>query len=145
MPHMKMILLMVMAILVVVCGAILLRPSVLRAQGEPVAYANLSPAEAWDTIGKRSGDSDFVLLDVRTPKEFREERIEGAVMVDYLSPSFRDEVAKLDRGKSYLVYCRTGHRSLGAVDVMRELGFRNVLHLAGGITKWKEARLPATR
>ena len=47
-------------------------------------------------------------------------------MVDYLSPAFRDEMAKLDREKTYLVYCRTGNRTKGALKVMRELGFKNV-------------------
>jgi rhodanese-related sulfurtransferase len=143
MPEMKKILLM--ASLAAVSCAFLFRPTILCAQGAAGAYPTLSPAEARETIGKRSGDPGFVLLDVRTPKEFNEERIVGAVMVDYLSPSFRDEMSKLDRGKSYLVYCRTGHRTEGALKVMRELGFTNVSVLAGGITKWKEAGLPTTR
>ena len=96
-------------------------------------------------IGKRAGDPAFVLLDVRTPKEFDAERIEGAVMVDYRSPSFRDQIAKLDRSKSYVVYCRTGNRTNGAVKVMRELGFPNVYVFSGGITKWKEAGFPTMR
>jgi rhodanese-related sulfurtransferase len=128
----------------VVC-AFLFRPSSLRAQGTVEGYPNLSPPEARETIGKRSGDPRFVLLDVRTPKEFGEERISGAVMIDYLSPAFRDEMAKLDREKTYLVYCRTGNRSKGALKVMRELGFRNVLHLGDGITKWKEAGFTTAR
>ncbi len=106
---------------------------------------DLSPAQAREIILKRAGDPAFVLLDVRTPKEFDEERIRGAVMVDYLSTSFREEVARLDRGRTYLVYCRTGHRTQGALKVMRELGFRNLLHLSGGITKWKAAGFPTAR
>ncbi len=105
----------------------------------------LSPAEARELIVQRGGDRGFVLLDVRTPQEFKEERIEGAVMVDYLSPTFRDEVAKLDRGKAYLVYCRSGSRSSEAVKVMQEQGFRDVRHLDGGILRWKEAGLPTAR
>jgi len=143
MPYMKTILWM--AGLAAVVGAFLFRPPSLRAEGPVETYPNLSPAEARETIGKRVGDPGFVLLDVRTPKEFGEGRIEGAVMVDYMSPSFRDEIGKLDRGKTYLVYCRTGNRSQGALKVMRGLGFRNVLHLSGGITKWKEAGFPTTR
>jgi rhodanese-related sulfurtransferase len=134
-----------MAGLSAVACAFLFRPSFLRAQGAVEGYPNLSPPEARETIGKRSGDPRFVVLDVRTPKEFQAERIEGAVMVDYLSPAFRDEMAKLDREKTYLVYCRTGNRTKGALKVMRELGFRNVLHLADGITKWKEAGFPTSR
>jgi rhodanese-related sulfurtransferase len=134
-----------MAGLAAVACAFLFRPSFLRAEGAVEGYPRLSPSEGRETIGKRSGDPGFVLLDVRTPKEFGEERIEGAVMVDYLSPSFRDEMAKLDRSKSYLVYCRTGNRTNGAVKVMRELGFRNVSVLPGGITEWKEAGFPTAR
>jgi len=136
---------LIMAGLAVAAWVFLHQPPVLYAQGAAGAYPNLSPAEAREAIGKRSGDPRFVLLDVRTPKEFGEERIEGAVMVDYQSPSFRDEVAKLDRSKSYLVYCRTGHRTNGAFKVMRELGFPHVSVLAGGITKWKEAGFPTAR
>ena len=128
----------------VVC-VMLFRPSFLRAQGAVEGYPNLSPPGARETIAKRAGDPRFVLLDVRTPKEFAEERIPGAVMIDYLSPGFREEMAKFDREKTYLVYCRTGNRSKGALKVMRELGFRNVLHLASGITKWKEAGFPTAR
>jgi rhodanese-related sulfurtransferase len=134
-----------MAGLAAVVFAFLFRPSFLRAQGGVEGYSGLSPSEARETIGKRSGDPDFVLLDVRTPKEFDAERIEGAVRIDYLSPSFRDEMAKLDRRKTYLVYCRTGHRTNGAAKVMRELGFQSVAVLAGGITKWKEAGFPTAR
>jgi len=108
-------------------------------------YRMVSPAEARDLIGKRTGDGNFVLLDVRTPKEFQEERIRGAVDVDFLSKTFREELARLDRGKTYLVYCRTGNRSNGALKVMKEEGFRDVYHLDGGITKWKEAGLPTVK
>ena len=134
-----------MAGIAVLACAFLFRPSFLRAQGAVEGYPVLSPSEARETIAKRSGDPGFVLLDVRTPKEFNEERIEGAVMVDYLSPSFRGEMAKLDRKKTYLVYCRTGNRTNGALKVMRELGFPNVYDFAGGITKWKEAGFPTAR
>jgi rhodanese-related sulfurtransferase len=133
-----------MAGLSAVACAFLFRPSVLGAQGATGEYPNLSPAEARELLGKRSGDPDFVLLDVRTQKEFDAERIAGAVIVDYNSPSFRDKIATLDRSKSYLVYCRTGNRTNGAVKVMRELGFPNVSVFPGGITKWKEAGFPTT-
>ncbi|MGZ8447939.1 MAG: rhodanese-like domain-containing protein [Candidatus Deferrimicrobiaceae bacterium] len=143
MPEMKKFLFL--AGLAAVACAFLFSPTVLRAQGATGEYSNLSSAEARELLGKRSGDPDFVLLDVRTRKEFDAERIAGAVVVDYISTSFRDDMAKLDRSKSYLVYCRTGSRTNGAVKVMRELGFPNVSVLSGGITAWKEAGFPTTR
>jgi rhodanese-related sulfurtransferase len=134
-----------MAGLAVVVCAILFRPSFLRAEGATGGYTILSPSGTREMLTKRSGDPDFVLLDVRTRQEFDAERIAGAVVVDYRSPSFRDQISKLDRSKTYLVYCRTGNRTNGAVKVMRELGFPNVYVFSGGITKWKEAGFPTTR
>ena len=143
MPISRMVLLM--AGLAAVACAFPFRPPALGAQGAAGEYPNLSPAETRDLLGKRAGDPGFVLLDVRTREEFDAERIAGAVMIDYNSPAFRDEIAKLDRGKSYLVYCRTGNRTNGAVKVMRELGFPDVIVFPGGITKWKEAGFPTER
>jgi rhodanese-related sulfurtransferase len=143
MPELKMILRG--ARVAAIASVFLFRPSFLAAQDAGPGYRNLSPAEARESIAIRSGDPGFVLLDVRTPKEFDAERIEGAVMVDYLSPSFREEMAKFDRNKTYLVYCRTGNRTQGALKAMRELGFGNLFHLEGGITKWKEAGFPTAR
>ena len=145
MTHMRTIYWMAGMAAVAFAFVLFLRPSYPRAQGSVEGYPEVSPSSARETIAKRSGDPGFVLLDVRTRKEFDAERIGGAVMVDYLSPSFRDEIAKLDRGKTYLVYCRTGNRTRGALKAMRELGFPNVSVLDGGIVKWKEAGFPTAR
>jgi rhodanese-related sulfurtransferase len=111
---------------------------------DPAAVHELSPQEAASHI-RRHGGGDFVLLDVRTPNEYREEHLQGAVSIDFLSGSFRQDLERLERGKSYLVYCRTGNRSGKAVSIMKELRFPNVLHMSGGILKWKEAGLPTVR
>ena len=126
----------------VVAAGFLFRLPAARADA---AGTNLSPAAAREMIGERAGTPGFVLLDVRTPGEYRSERIDGAVLVDYNSGNFRSELRALDREKTYLVYCRTGNRSNGALKVMREEGFRNLYHLEGGIVKWKEAGLPTQK
>lgn len=105
----------------------------------------LSPKEASVLIRENGSSGDFVLLDVRTPKEYKDGHIAGAVLIDYTAASFKEELGRLDPGKTYLVYCRTGNRSGKAISLMRELGFRKVLHLSGGITKWKEEGLPTVR
>lgn len=130
----------------ILMGAILLGggPGAADAAG-PDAAGNLSPQEAAAHIRQHGGSADFVLLDVRTPNEYREERLQGAVPIDFLSGSFQRELDRLDRGKTYLVYCRTGNRSEKAVSIMKELRFPNVLHISGGILKWKEAGLPTVR
>lgn len=106
---------------------------------------DVSPEEAFEALKAGQGKPGFVVLDVRTPREFAEERIEGAVNLDFHSPAFRAELAKLDRGKSYWLYCRTGNRSGKALQVMRELGFQDVIHLAAGIVGWKEKGCPTVR
>ncbi len=110
--------------------------AIARAGMDP--YGNLSMGEATSLIEKNWNNRDFVVLDVRTPAEYQEGHVPNAVMIDFRSPSFRDDLDRLDRGKTYLVYCRTGNRSTSALKVMRELGFQKTFHLQGGITKWKE-------
>jgi len=109
------------------------------------AGRNMGPGEAQALIRENAGNRDFVVLDVRTPGEFAQGHLEGAVLVDYRSPGFREEMAGLDRSKTYLVYCRTGNRSEKALGIMRELGFRSYYHLGGGIKRWTEEGLPAVR
>ncbi len=113
-------------------------------EGGP-AIREVGPAEARALIRENAGNSDFVVLDVRTPEEFSRGHLEGAVLVDYRSPGFREEMAGRDKTKTYLVYCRTGNRSARALEIMKELGFRRYYHLEGGIKRWLEEGLPAVR
>jgi len=106
---------------------------------------NLDPGEAQALIREHAGDRNFVVLDVRTPGEFAQGHLGGAVLVDYSSPEFRQQVARLDRTKTYLVYCRTGNRSSRAMGILQELGFQNVYHLERGIKRWLEKGLPTVR
>lgn len=109
------------------------------------AGRNVKPDEAQALIRENAGNRNFVVLDVRTPREFAQGHLEGAVLIDYHSPGFREELAGLDRTKSYLVYCRTGNRSSRALGLMEKLGFPHTYHLEGGIRRWLEEGLPAVR
>jgi len=106
---------------------------------------NVEPGEAQALILKNKGNQDFVVLDVRTPGEFAQGHLEGAVLVDYRSAGFREKMADFDRTKTYLVYCRTGNRSTRALGIMSELGFDSYYHLEGGIKRWVEVKLPTVR
>lgn len=80
--------------------------------------------------------ADLVVLDVRTAAEVAEGVIPDAIHIDWNSPDFADKVAGLDRDVPYLVYCRSGNRSQGAVATMADLGFTQVHELEGGILAW---------
>ena len=98
---------------------------------------DVTVAQTRQLIQERGGKADFVVLDVRTPEEFATGRLPGAVNVDIQVPKFQDRLAALDRGKTYLVYCRTGNRSARAVRVMKSLGFQSVYHMTEGILRWE--------
>lgn len=90
---------------------------------------------------------DAVILDVRTPAEYQLSHISGATNIDVQSDSFRELAAGLDAGKTYIVHCTKNPvdgRSSRALQVLQELGFRNLYSLEGGYVAWKDAELPLT-
>jgi rhodanese-related sulfurtransferase len=102
----------------------------------------VSSQEAHQLVQRNQDNPNFVILDVRTPEEFESGHVEGAMNMDYYHPGFRVELGKLDRTKTYLVYCRTGNRSADAFAFMKELHFKEVYELEGGILAWRAADFP---
>lgn len=82
-------------------------------------------------------DNNPIILDVRTPEEFNEGHIENAINIDVNADDFTKEIADLDRNANYLVYCRSGRRSLLATQIMKNQGFTNVTNMEGGYNAWK--------
>jgi rhodanese-related sulfurtransferase len=64
----------------------------------------------------------MVLIDVRTPAEFAQGHLEGAINMPVELPTFPDQVAQLDPDVEYLVYCRTGRRADIALEYMATIG-----------------------
>ncbi|MBE0570362.1 MAG: rhodanese-like domain-containing protein [Ignavibacteriaceae bacterium] len=85
---------------------------------------------------KLAEDKDAVLLDVRTPMENQMVRIPNSILIDINNPMFAQEVDKLDKNKSYYVYCRSGNRSYHAGNYMLKIGFEKVYNLEPGIIGW---------
>ena len=81
---------------------------------------------------------DAVIIDVRTPEEYAEGHLEGAINVNLQSGSFDQEIAEQPLDGAYVVYCRSGNRSAQAASIMTELGFTDVTD-AGGITEASSA------
>ena len=76
--------------------------------------------------------SDTVIIDVRTPAEYAEGHLDGAVNIDVQSPEFDVLVSELPADGEYVVYCRSGNRSASAIDRMEALGFTSLVN-AGGV------------
>lgn len=105
------------------------------AASAPAAGASLSPAD----FAAAAKLPDTVLLDVRTPAEFAEGHLPGAVNIDIEGADFGQQIMALDQSRNYAVYCRSGNRSKAATTAMQQVGFTRLFDLSGGITAWKSA------
>ena len=102
---------------------------------EARAFKNVEVAE----FEKLRADKKNVVLDVRTPKEFAAGHIPGAVNIDVNAADFPEKVARLEKGKTYLVHCGAGVRSAKACDKMSQLAFPKLYNLEGGFKAWESA------
>lgn len=115
----------------------------------------ITPQEAFTLIQENEDNPDFVIIDMRTPGEFTEEHIEGTINLDYYSETFRDELDKLSKNKTYLIYSLREQRtccrftvievSKYALLIMEELNFREVYNMLGGINQWEREGFPTTQ
>ena len=114
-------------------------------KGQAQALEDVTPKEAYDLIQNNKDSKKFVTIDVRTPEEYVAGHIDNATNLDYYSSSFRDELEKLDKTKTYLIYCQSGRRSAASLEIMKDLGFKEVYNATGGITGWQAEGLPTIR
>lgn len=96
------------------------------------SYSDLT-VEELDSMQSRN---DVILLDVRTPEEISKGKIGDALEADVLSPGFKAHIQDLDHEKNYVVYCRSGRRSVTASEIMVRAGFIHVYNLVGGYKEW---------
>lgn len=83
-------------------------------------------------------DTDVVVLDIRTPEEFEQGNIPGAINIDYRSDDFRSKIEELDRSTHYLVHCASGGRSGSSLQTFQDLGFSRIYHLTNGYNAWSQ-------
>ena len=108
----------------------------------PGMVTHLGAREAAELMARHQEDRAFAVIDMRTPAEYRQGHLAGARLIDFHDPQFKSRLDRLDREKTYLVYCRSGNRTGKALSVMKDLGFQKVYHLKGGILDWNAHRLP---
>lgn len=107
--------------------------------GNCTTPVEVNPEEAYYFIIEKKP----VIIDIRTPEEFKQKHLPDVKYnIDFYSTDFKDKLNKLDKNGKYLIYCRTGHRSSIALQIMRELGFKDIHHIKGGITAWEKAGYP---
>lgn len=77
----------------------------------------------------------IIVIDVRTPKEFSEGHLPGAINIDVNNPNFQTKIKALDAKTPVALYCRSGKRSKIAANLMVKEGFK-VYELDNGIENW---------
>lgn len=102
----------------------------------------LSPDEFQNKLTEALAVKQAVLVDVRTPKEFAQGTIEGALNIDFRNERFDSMISALDKQKTIFVYCASGGRSEDAAAQLRQKGFSKVMDLKGGIIAWEGAGKP---
>jgi len=117
----------------------------LSAYGKPRIARKVTPEEASELIRERDTDPDFIILDVRRPKDYAGGHIEGAVNINFSGEDFRKSIEALERKRAYLIYCYSGKTSAKTLGIMRGLGFREVYDMTGGIRAWREKDLPIVK
>jgi rhodanese-related sulfurtransferase len=127
-------------ILPVLIALILFSPSFAGAE-----VINVTAKKAAGLIETQKNNSEFVILDIRTPAEYQAGHIAHAVLIDYYSKNFSYNINQLDKSKTYIVYCRSGNRTGKSLDLFRKLNFNRVYNLKSGINEWLALGLPLTQ
>lgn len=100
-------------------------------------FANITAAQAHDTVLAHLDDPWFVILDVRTASEYSPVHIENAVNIDFYNAQFNTILDSLNKNKTYLIHCASGSRSAQTYTKMQNLHFSRVYNMTGGINAWK--------
>jgi len=104
-------------------------------EGVTVISKNVDVAEFSKLVNSGEGQ----VLDVRTPEEWAEGTIKGAIKMNIFDADFNTQLNQLDKSQPVYVYCKSGGRSGKATKIMKELGFTTVYNLNGGMGAWNSA------
>lgn len=121
-------------ILLLVAGALILSGCSSNAS----AITNMNVKD----FAAKTQQAGVVVLDVRTPGEFSQGHLQSAMNIDVEASTFDSEIAKLDKTKTYAVYCHSGNRSGVATKAMAKAGFKHLFNLENGISDWMTQGMP---
>ena len=88
---------------------------------------------------KKKVDSGmYVIIDIRTPREYEAEHIKGAINIDFYKKDFYEKMSAY-KDKPFLYYCRSGNRTGQARKKFNRMKFKEGYELARGINVWRRA------
>ncbi|EDQ33986.2 Rhodanese-related sulfurtransferase [Hoeflea phototrophica DFL-43] len=111
----------------------------------PAAASGLRDVTPRDAYEALETDPSIVVLDIRTPFEFKRGHIEGAINIDFYAKDFADRIMALEPGRTYVMYCHAGGRSHALMRAFTRTDFKDVMHIPAGFSGWRRERLPYVR
>ncbi|OFX26899.1 MAG: hypothetical protein A2033_17320 [Bacteroidetes bacterium GWA2_31_9] len=99
-------------------------------------YRSINTQQGDSLIQANSGNSNFIILDMRTPSEYSGGHVQNAINMNYNSPTISSDLDALDKNKIYLLYCAAGSRSTATFNLMKTKHFRELYNMLGGISQW---------
>jgi len=99
---------------------------------------DITPKEVWNIIRGDKKEA-YLLVDVRTPQEYEEERLPGARLIPLHKLDQR--YGEIDRKKKIITYCRSGRRSMGGAILLCNKGFQELYNMYGGIMNWSYEKI----
>jgi len=112
---------------------------------KPSPIDKFAHVDAAGALKLTADEAALVILDVRTPYEFRGGHLKGAINVDITMSSFQKKIEAMDAKAHYLVYCQSGKRSTSALHKLAACDFVKVTHLDGGFADWAKAGNPVEK
>jgi rhodanese-related sulfurtransferase len=122
-------------------GAVAAEPQAASTARRGTQVTHVAAAAAAELVA----EGKVVVLDVRTQREHADGHIGGAKLIDFNGRDFEQRLSALDRDATYLVHCRSGSRSIKALETLKKLGFKSVVHLDGGMNAWSKAGKPVEK
>jgi rhodanese-related sulfurtransferase len=107
--------------------------------GETSEHATITPAELMNRL---NGEHPPVVLDVRSPDEYRVGHVPGAINIPHRQIGARLDELTEAKQRGLVVYCEGGPRTEYAESVLRQAGFEQLYHLEGDMGAWRMNRLP---
>ena len=100
-------------------------------------FASYTPAQTMELIKQKK---DLLIIDVRSPDELREGKIENSTLIPFWDIMKGNYTIPQDR--PLLLICAVGGRSYAAMQILAQKGYKEIYNLQGGISAWKQANLP---
>lgn len=106
-------------------------------------WRDATPEECQALIEEKGGGK-CLILDVRTPAEYLKGHLPGAVNIDYYRSDFSEQVGRIGKDPTVIVYCRRGVRGAQALNVLTSHGFPRVFNMQGGFESWVRKGKPVS-